>query len=197
MKFVFINIYYKNYFQVIFLVKISVVIPVYNVEDFLEECLESIINQTFKDIEVICINDGSTDSSLEILNSYKEKDKRFKIFSQENLGHAVATNKGISIAKGDYLFLMDSDDILNLSALEETYHYAKNKDVDFVIFQSINYIMDENRYYESPIYSLEKVSKVVGDKVFNYKDLGDLIFEIPVTPWSKLYKTDFIKKSGG
>lgn len=176
--------------------KISVVIPVYNVEDFLEECLESIVNQTFKDIEIICINDGSTDNSLEILNSYKENDNRFKIFSQENLGHAVATNKGINLAKGDYLYLMDSDDILDLSALEETYNHAKNKDVDFLIFQSINYVMDEDRYYKSPIYSLEKVSKVVGDKVFNYKDLGDLIFEIPVTPWSKLYKTDFIKKSG-
>lgn len=180
----------------IFLVKISVVVPVYNVEDFLEECLESIVNQTFKDIEIICINDGSNDNSLEILNLYKEKDNRIKVFSQENGGHAVATNRGISLAKGEYLYLMDSDDILELSALEETYNYAKNKDVDFVIFQSINYVMDEDRYYKSSIYSLEKVSRVVGDKIFNYKDLGDLIFEIPVTPWSKLYKTEFIKKSG-
>lgn len=172
------------------------IIPIYNVEDFLGECLESIVNQTFTDIEIICINDGSTDHSLDILNSYKEKDNRFRIFSQENKGHAVATNKGINLAKGEYLFLMDSDDILDLSALEETYNYAKNKDVDFVIFQSINYVMDEDRYYKSPIYSLEKVSRVVGDKIFNYKDLGDLIFEIPVTPWSKLYKTDFIKRSG-
>ena len=172
------------------------IIPIYNVEDFLGECLESIVNQTFTDIEIICINDGSTDHSLDILNSYKEKDNRFRIFSQENKGHAVATNKGINLAKGEYLYLMDSDDILDLSALEETYNYAKNKDVDFVIFQSINYVMDEDRYYKSSIYSLEKVSRVVGDKIFNYKDLGDLIFEIPVTPWSKLYKTDFIKRSG-
>ena len=178
------------------MVEISVVVPVYNVEEFLEECLDSIINQTFKDIEIICINDGSTDNSLNILNNYAATDNRFTIISQENSGHAVATNKGINLAKGKYLFLMDSDDILELTAFEETYHYAEENNLDFLIFQAINYVMDEDRYYESDLYSLKKICGKVGNKIFDFNDINDLIFDIPVTPWSKLYKTDFIKNSG-
>lgn len=176
--------------------EISVVVPVYNVEEFLEECLDSIVNQTFRDIEIICINDGSTDGSLDILNRYQSLDDRFTVVSQENSGHAVATNRGMELSKGKYLFLMDSDDKLELTAFEELYNYAEEKDVDFVIFQAMNYVMDEDRYYESDLYSLKKLINRVGDKVFNYKDVNDLIFDIPVTPWSKLYKTDFIKSSG-
>ena len=176
--------------------EISVVVPVYNVEEFLEECLDSIVNQTFRDIEIICINDGSTDGSLAILNRYQSLDDRFTVVSQENSGHAVATNRGMELSKGKYLFLMDSDDKLELTAFEELYNYAEEKDVDFVIFQAMNYVMDEDRYYESDLYSLKKLINRVGDKIFNYKDINDLIFDIPVTPWSKLYKTDFIKSSG-
>lgn len=178
------------------MVKVSVVIPVYNVEEFLKECLDSIVNQTLNDIEIICVNDGSNDKSLDILNYYAEHDDRFTIISQENGGHAVATNRGMKLAKGDYLYLMDSDDILELTALEETYNYAKKKDVDFVIFQSLNYVMDEDKIYKTDIYSMDKIADFVGESVFNYKDLGDMIFEITVTPWSKLYRNQFIKDIG-
>ena len=174
--------------------KVSVVIPVYNVEKFLKECLNSIVNQSLEDIEIICINDGSTDNSLEILNEYSLKDDRMKIISQKNGGHAVATNNGMAIAKGEYLYLMDSDDILELNALEELYDCAENKNVDFVLFPAINYDNDKNMFYETDIYSMNSINNNFGDTVFNYKDLKDLIFEIPVTPWSKLYNTEFIKK---
>jgi len=174
------------------MVKISVVVPVYNVEKYLADCLDSLINQTFKDIEIICINDGSPDNSLQILEEYAEKDSRMKVYSQENGGHAVATNRGISMATGDYLFLMDSDDVLELNALELSYNRAEEKDVDFVIFKAINYNNARDEYYESEVYSMNKVYNLVGDSVFNYKDLGELIFEMSVTPWSKLYKRDFI-----
>ena len=107
------------------MVKVSVVVPVYNVENFLRECLDTIINQSLKDIEIICVNDGSTDSSLDILYEYQEKDDRISVFSQENGGHAVATNVGMKKATGKYLFLMDSDDILELNALEDTYNLAE------------------------------------------------------------------------
>ena len=86
------------------MVKVSVVVPVYNVEDFLRECLDTIVNQSLKDIEIICINDGSTDKSLDILYEYQEKDNRITVISQENGGHAVATNVGMRKAKGKYLF---------------------------------------------------------------------------------------------
>lgn len=179
------------------MVKVSVVIPVYNVEDYLVECLDSIVNQTLKDIEIICVNDGSTDNSLNILNEYAAKDNRFTVFSQENGGHAVATNKGMEFAKGKYLYLMDSDDILKVeTALEDTYNLAEEKNVDFVLFQAINYYMDKNELIKKENYSMNKLADFIGDKVFNWKDIKDYIFSITVTPWSKLYNREFIEKSG-
>lgn len=177
------------------MVKVSVVIPVYNVEEFLGECLDSICNQTLEDIEIICVNDGSKDRSLEILNEYASRDERITVIDQENGGHAVATNRGMKLAKGEYLFLMDSDDILDLKALEESYKVAEEKQVDFVIFQAINYYMDTGELVEAENYSMNGLYDIVGDSIFNYKDVKDYVFNITVTPWSKLYKRDFIEKN--
>ena len=91
--------------------KVSVIIPVYNVEDYLRECLDSVINQTLKDLEIICINDGSTDNSLEILKEYTLKDSRIKIIDKKNEGVAQTRNRGIKIAKGDFVCFIDPDDI--------------------------------------------------------------------------------------
>lgn len=177
------------------MVKVSVVIPVYNVEEFLGECLDSICNQTLEDIEIICVNDGSKDRSLEILNEYASRDERITVIDQENGGHAVATNRGMKLAKGEYLFLMDSDDILDLKALEESYKVAEEKQVDFVIFQAINYYMDTGELVEAENYSMNGLYDIVGDSIFNYKDVKDYVFNITVTPWSKLYRRDFIEKN--
>ncbi len=174
------------------MVKVSVVIPVYNVEDYLRDCLDSVVNQTLTDLEIICINDGSPDNSLEILREYEEKDDRITVYDQENGGHAVATNRGIELATGDYLYLMDSDDIVELNALELAYNRAEEKDVDFVIFKAINYDYPNDRYYETEVYSMTKIHDRVGDDVFDHTDIGNLMFEASVTPWSKLYKRDFI-----
>lgn len=177
------------------MVKVSVVLPVYNVEDYLRDCLDSIVNQTLKDIEIICINDGSPDNSLEILREYEKKDNRITVIDQENGGHAVATNRGIDLATGECLFSMDSDDILELNALELSYNRLKEKDVDFVMFKAINYDDSTDRYYETEVYSMNKIYQKVGDNVFNYKDIGELMFEASVTPWSKLYKREFIMEN--
>lgn len=177
------------------MVKVSVVLPVYNVEPYLRDCMDSIVNQTLADIEIICINDGSPDNSLDILNEYAEKDNRVSVYSQENGGHAVATNKGIDLATGDYLFLMDSDDVLDLRALELTYEKAIEKEVDFVLFKAINYDDENDRYYETEVYSMDKIAAKVGDDVFDYNDIKELMFEAIVTPWSKLFKRDFIMKN--
>lgn len=175
--------------------EISVVIPVYNVEDYLEECLDSIVNQTFTDLEIICVNDGSKDNSLEILNEYAKKDDRIIVIDQENGGHAVATNVGMDRATGRYLFLMDSDDMLKLDALELTYNAAEEKDVDFVLFQAINYNDEKDQFYEAENYSMNKVADFVGENVFSMDDIGELAFDIAVTPWTKLYNREFIEKS--
>ena len=177
------------------MVKVSVIIPVYNVEKYLEECMDSIVNQTLTDIEIICINDGSSDNSLNILEKYAEKDNRITVHSQTNKGHAIATNRGMDLATGDFLFFMDSDDILDLKALELTYKAAIEKDVDFVLFKSMNYDDASGSYYETENFSMNQIAEVVGENIFNYKDIGELMFNAIVTPWSKLYKRDFVMKN--
>ena len=96
---------------------ISVIVPVYNVEEYLEECLESIRQQTFTDIEVILVNDGSTDGSREICEQYCEKDSRFRLINQENQGQSVARNRGVKESVGQYIMFVDSDDVINTSVL--------------------------------------------------------------------------------
>ena len=89
------------------MVKVSVIVPVYNVEKYLEECLESIIDQSLRDIEIVCVNDGSTDGSLSILEEYAKLDDRIKIISQENQGLAAARNTGLDNISGDYVYFID------------------------------------------------------------------------------------------
>lgn len=107
-------------------VKISVIIPVYNVEKYLRECLDSVVNQTFKDIEIICVDDGSTDKSLEILQEYKRKDDRFVILQQRHSGAGAARNYGLKLAEGKYIQFLDSDDYFEPTLLEELYTRAEN-----------------------------------------------------------------------
>ncbi len=178
------------------MVKVSIIMPIYNVENYLEDSLNSVINQTLKDIEIICINDGSTDKSLEILNSYAKKDNRILVFSQKNKGQGFTRNKGLGIAKGEYVYFMDSDDILNLNALEKTYNVSKEKQLDFVIFQAESYDDEEDKYYKNEYYSMNRLASLVENNIFNYSDIGKLIFEISVTPWSKLYNRQFIIDCG-
>ena len=179
----------------VFMVLVSVVIPVYNVEQYLEECLESVTNQTLRDIEIICIDDGSEDNSLEILEKYEKLDDRIKVVSQENKGPGATRNLGINISKGKYLYFIDSDDYIELNALEELFNYAKEKDVDFLLYPAINLDNQNKRFFKTDIYSMNDVEKFIGDGVVDYKDLDNLIFSIPVTAYSKLYNADFIKKN--
>ena len=108
--------------------KISVIIPVYNAEEFLSECLNSVLEQTHQNFEIICVNDGSTDGSLNILNSWALYDKRIKIINQENQGQSAARNKGLDVARGKYIFFLDSDDFIHPQTLEAAHYWAeKNK----------------------------------------------------------------------
>ena len=108
------------------MVKISVIIPVYNCEDYIEESVNSILNQTFKDIEVICIDDGSSDSSLNILNKIGDNDSRLKVHTQENQGSSVARNNALKLVSGDYVYFFDADDYLVEDGLEKLYNNAIN-----------------------------------------------------------------------
>ena len=113
--------------------KVSVIVPVHNTGKYLSKCLDSLLGQTLTDLEVICINDGSTDDSLEILSQYAQKDKRIKIIDfKENKGVSVARNEGIKAAMGDYVAFMDSDDLVDLDFYEKLYEKACQTGADIV-----------------------------------------------------------------
>lgn len=115
-------------------IAVSVIIPVYNVEKYLTECLDSVVSQDMQNMEIICINDGSTDGSAEILSAYEKMDSRITILNQENKGLSYARNIGIDHAKGDYLFFLDSDDCLAENALKNLYEIATKERVDILTF---------------------------------------------------------------
>lgn len=112
---------------------ISVIIPVYNVERYLRNSLNSLFSQTFKDWEAICVNDGSTDMSEQILREFAAKDKRFTIISQSNSGQSVARNKALAVAKGKYIAFLDSDDIISNDFFEKLYNAAEQTGADMAI----------------------------------------------------------------
>ena len=171
---------------------LSVVIPVYNTEDYLEECLDSIVNQTFKDMEIICIDDGSTDRSLEILKEYEARDSRITVYTQENQGPSRTRNRGMSLARGKYIYFMDADDFLEKNALKELYDISEETDADFILFKEINYVEETKEMYTTTYYDMPYLADNVGGRVFTYlDDLYHLLF-IPVSVPGKFFKREFI-----
>lgn len=178
------------------MVKVSVVIPVYNASDYLRQSMDCILNQTLTDIEVICVDDGSTDDSLDILKDISSKDRRVRLLTQINRGGGAARNKALEYVKGEYLYFMDADDMVELNMLNECYYIAKDNDLDFLIFKAVNYAEDTGETFETDYYNMDKIRDFAGNKVFGFDDLGDLIFNISVTPWCKFYNTEFVVSSG-
>ena len=176
--------------------QISVVLPVYNVEEYLRQCLDSLANQTFEDFEVICVNDGSDDSSLSILEEYAPEDERFKIISQENKGLSGARNTGMNYIKGKYTIFVDSDDWLELNALEELYNKITDLDSDILMYKFRFFNQDSEQYSESVFTNLEVIGASLENKNFNYRDVSDILFKISHAPFNKLYKTSFLREAG-
>ena len=154
--------------------------------------MESIVNQSFKDIEIICVNDGSTDNSLEILKRYEELDGRVSVFTQENKGAGAARNLGLSHANGEYVYFMDSDDYLELTALEELYQISEENQTDFIIFKLINYNDGEDETFTTSYHEMPILKKRVGNKLFNYRDLGIHVFYLSVNPQGKFFRKSSI-----
>lgn len=172
--------------------KVSVIIPVYNTALYLSEALDSICNQTLKELEIIIVNDGSTDNSLEIIKRYSEKDNRIIFHSQYNQGQGVARNLGLSHATGKYIYFMDSDDILSEKALEECYLICENNQLDFVLFdaESFGDQIQKFRYYRKDY--------IAEDKVWNGYELLDLELKEKcylVSVCLGLYNQQYISKS--
>ncbi len=173
--------------------KVSIIIPVFNTSEFVGECLESLLNQTLTDIEIICVDDGSTDDSLFILRKYAEVDKRIIVLTQQNKGAGVARNYGMSVAKGEYLSFLDSDDFFSHDMLSETVTAADRKQADIIVyrFEKYNHVTGE---YTSAGYAFH--NEWWPDKPFNYEANPDKIFNSfnPCT-WNKLFRHSFVKEN--
>lgn len=169
--------------------KISVIIPIYNTEKFLRRCLDSIVNQTFKDIEIICIDDGSTDNSFSILQEYKQKFSNFVIIQQSNKGAAAARNLGLSLAKGKYVCFFDSDDYFDLKMLETLFFKAEKNNADLVVC-SANKVDENGNFIETSNknWSIIHPNLQIFNQVFSWEKAPENIFEIfSIAPWNKLY----------
>lgn len=173
-----------------FMKKVSVIVPIYNVEKYLSECLESICNQTLKDIEIICVNDGSTDNSLKILEEFVKKDNRVVIFSQPNGGLSAARNSGLKIANGEYIAFVDSDDYIQPDFLEKLYLNALRTKSD-IVAGGVIYLEDgkfNNKNY------INKVTFRLGkDYITSIEDKYNFMSSVVV--WNKLYKNDLINRA--
>jgi len=175
--------------------KVSVIVAIYNTESFLRQCLDSIIGQTLRDIEIICVNDGSTDNSLDILNEYAARDNRIRAISKKNegLGAASARNLGLTLATGKYISILDSDDFFKLDMLEKMVNRAEETGADIVVCGGMEYNNRDGKKIKSPSILNEKV--IPQKEVFSYKDCPNNIFELTKGyAWNKLYRHNFLNK---
>ena len=164
---------------------ISVIVPVYNVEEYLEECLESIQHQTYTDIEVILVNDGSTDGSKDICERYCQKDSRFKLINQKNQGQSVARNRGVKESIGQYIMFVDSDDVINTNVLEILLPYMKT-DVDIV---ECRVTSNKEEFY------LNETSTIVFEGNAKEAILNCIEFRaVKFCAFTKLYRREIVEK---
>ncbi len=178
------------------MVKISVIIPVYNVSEFLEEAISSLLDQTFTDFELICVNDGSKDNSLEILNDFAKKDSRVIVIDKENGGCGSARNRGLDEATGEYIYFFDPDDYILPNAFEELYNNITSNQSDLVIFKIAWFMEGEPIDYNRPLFNFDKIFKGVdfNNFTFTYKDVKSHVLNSGFAPWSKLYRKSFLDK---
>lgn len=170
--------------------KVSVLVPIYNVEDFLPECLDSLVNQTLKDIEIICINDGSKDRSLDIVKEYAKNDKRIVIIDKKNTGYGDSMNMGIDKATGEYLGIVEPDDFIELDAFEKMYKVAKANNLDVVKTNFYEYYTDTKKdTAKSNMFLLEEENVVL-----NPREHTHVFYEQP-SIWSAIYNLDFLNKN--
>lgn len=166
--------------------RFSIVVPVYNVELYLDTCLKSLINQTFRKFEIICVNDGSTDKSLQILEHHAQKDKRIRIINQENKGLGAARNEGVKYAKGDYLLFVDSDDWMRTDALEILDYQLKQKSPDVCLFGFSNF--EDTHKFNIPVGFLQNLEQGGNKTKFDYMFAN-------VMACGKVYKREFWQKN--
>ena len=172
-------------------IKVSVIIPVYNVEKYLRQNLESVQKQTLKDIEIICVDDGSTDSSCKIAEEFAAADSRFVVIKQQNGGAGAARNNELRHATGKYLSFLDSDDFFEPDMLEKAYEKAEETKADFVVFGSDQYFEDSNQF--KPVSWVVRYQELPPYQPFGRRSMTDNIFKVFVGwAWDKLYNREWV-----
>ena len=172
-------------------VDVSIVVPVYNVEKYVGECLDSILKQTKKEIEVICVNDGSTDKSLEILRKYEKKDSRIKVITKPNSGYGNTMNVGFEAAVGEYIAIVESDDYITSNMFERLYDTIKIYDADVV--KSDHYTFSTKEGMDVKEYQNLCPSEYY-NRILN-AEICPEIFTFTMMNWTGLYKTEFIRNN--
>ena len=171
------------------MIKISVIIPVYNAEKYLARCLKSVINQTFKDIEIICINDVSSDNSAEILNAYAKIDERIRVINNpQNMGAALSRNAGIDAAKGEYIYFIDADDYIDEKYLAGMFSVIEREKCDIVFNAAV---LSESSGNSTP-YKHPSMPEV--DFGGRYFDNITTIHDLPCFIWARIYRKSFLDK---
>lgn len=177
---------------------VSVIIPVFNVEEYLEECINSILRQTLTDIEIICINDGSTDSSPDILKKYAEQDRRITVYSQDNCGLSAARNLGMRAARGRYTYFIDSDDWLERDALRDLYTRAEKDQLDLLLFDADAFADDPSLNTAVEMQKDYYIRNKCYDKIYKGADILNEMFknnDFCACVYLMLARTDFYREN--
>ena len=174
------------------MVDVSVIIPVYNAAKHLEECIRSVCEQTLKNIEIICVDDSSTDHSLEILRNLAKEDSRIRVVMQGNAGAGAARNHGLRLAQGRYLSFLDADDFFDPQMLEKAFQKAEDEQSDLVVFKA-DFYNEKLHTYSPCIYGVRE-SMLPAHRPFAGVDIEKDIFKVVVGwAWDKLFRTEFIR----
>ena len=173
--------------------KVSIIIPTYNVESYLRECKESVTRQTLEDIEIICVNDGSTDNSLEILKEYADKDSRIILIDKQNEGYGVGMNIGLDKATGEYIGIVEPDDFVPLNMYEDLYNIAKENDLDFIKADFYRFTRNSENGNMELIYNHLDSSGENYNQVINPFE-KPYITKFIMNTWSGIYRRQFIEQ---
>ena len=175
--------------------KVSVIIPVYNTEEYLRECMDSVINQTLKEIEIICVDDGSTDGSLSILKEYAKKDERITVITQENLHAGVARNAGLAVAKGEYVHFIDSDDWVDLDTYERLYKLILEKEAPILKFRSYTYDNKLKQIVNRYFTNMGAVKESYFERCLFFNNDYETLINVSDAPWSGIYLRNFLTEN--
>ncbi|MCD7820979.1 MAG: glycosyltransferase [Clostridiales bacterium] len=173
--------------------KLSIIIPVYNASPYLRQTLDSVLQQSLREIEVICVDDGSTDDSPAIIQEYAERDSRLRLLRQENLHAGVARNAGLAVATGDYVHFLDADDYVLDYAYEAIYNKAVKYDLDCLKFASLVYDMSQGVTVEQPLFTLSQLRPGDFNRLLTTKASSPL-YKISVAPWNGIYRRSFLSQ---